>query len=96
MNQKKTKITLQASFLRIIPPSFLGKNEKEVYHLLANNASLIAIAIRLLEVASTKQKSHSHLDGYSGELEEESKTLLITKIEDKEELKKIISKRLNK
>ena len=70
--------------------SALGKNRKEICHLLANETSLIGIALRLLYAASSQKPFHYHLDGYSGELEEETIGLFITKIKDENELQKII------
>lgn len=73
-----------------VSTSALGKNRKEVCHLFANETSLIGIALRLLYVASSQEPFHYHLDGYSGELEEETMELLITKIKGEKELQKII------
>ena len=55
---------------------------KKSYNLYANEIGLISVALRILNIATFKEGAHYHLDAFSGELDDDTKELVITKTDN--------------
>ena len=56
---------------------------REVFNLYGNESGLIAVALRILNIATFEKGAHYHLDKISGELDDNTEEIVITKTDNK-------------